>query len=219
MTDTESTEPVGVTVATVLRDLADSRALDLELLAGADGLHRHITNPHPQKTGLALSGFDAYLRGGRLLVFGESEVRYLESLDSQARIRAIRLALTDDLPCVLITGGFAPPPELAVEAEFARLPLLRTSVPTPTAVAKLSALLEDTLAERLILHAVLMDVLGLGVLITGDSGIGKSESALDLIVRGSRGAATLRSTGLPSFAILSRATRRESLPINRPVYS
>ena len=82
---TASSPPPGVTVATVLRDLADSRALDLELLAGADGLGRHITIPHTQKTGLALSGFDAYLRGGRVLVFGESEVRYLESLDPAAR--------------------------------------------------------------------------------------------------------------------------------------
>ena len=83
--------PPGVTVATVLRDLADSRALDLELLAGSDGLGRHITIPHTQKTGLALSGFDAYLRGGRVLVFGESEIRYLEALDSHDRTAHPRL--------------------------------------------------------------------------------------------------------------------------------
>jgi HPr kinase/phosphorylase len=87
---------------------------------------------------------------------------------------------------VLITGGFPPPAELPLEAERSRVPLLKTSVATPTAIAKLSSMLEDSLAERTMIHAVLMDVLGLGVLLAGESGIGKSECALDLIVRGHR---------------------------------
>jgi HPr kinase/phosphorylase len=155
-------------------------------LAGAEGLDRLITSPHIQKTGLALAGFHEYLKPGRALIFGESEIRYLESLETAARIRSLRLALTLDFPCVLITGGFTPPPEVAGEAERASLPLLKTSVSTPTAIAKLSSMLEDSLAERTIMHAVLLDILGLGVLITGESGIGKSECALDLIVRGHR---------------------------------
>src|SRR5438552_9579923 len=73
-----------------------------------------------------------------------------------------------------------------IEAERARVPLITTATATPTAIAKLTSILEDSLAERTILHAVLMDVLGLGVLIAGESGIGKSECALDLIVRGHR---------------------------------
>jgi HPr kinase/phosphorylase len=87
---------------------------------------------------------------------------------------------------VLITGGFPPPPELPAEAERARVPLLKTGIVTPTAIAKLSSILEDSLAERTMMHAVLMDILGLGVLIVGESGIGKSECALDLVVRGHR---------------------------------
>src|SRR5205085_8384088 len=102
------------------------------------------------------------------------------------RIAAVRLAFTLDFPCVLITGGFTPPADVVIEAERARLPLLQTPVPTPTAIAKLTSILEDSLAERTMMHAVLMDVLGLGVLLTGESGIGKSECALDLIVRGHR---------------------------------
>ena len=176
----------GVTVATLLGSRPEAFGLPLELLAGADGLARIITSPHIQKTGLALAGFHAYLKPGRVLIFGESEIRYLESLDAVARARALRLSLTIDFPCVLITGGFSPPPELLSEAEHARLPLLRTPVVTPTAIAKLSSILEDSLAERTMMHAVLMDVLGLGVLIAGESGIGKSECALDLIVRGHR---------------------------------
>lgn len=178
--------PAGVSVATLIASRTDTLGLPLELLSGGDGLERLITSPYIQKTGLALAGFQEYLKPGRVLVFGESEVRYLESLDSAARTRAVRLALSHNFPCVLITGGFTAPPELVVEAERARLPLLRTSIATPTAIAKLTSALEDTLADRITIHAVLMDVLGLGVLITGESGIGKSESALDLIVRGHR---------------------------------
>jgi len=176
----------GITVGALLGSRPEAFGLALELLAGADGLDRAITSPHIQKTGLALSGFHEYLKPGRVLIFGESEIRYLESLDPAARVASMRLALTHDFPCVLITGGFVPPVELIVEAERARLPLMKTGIPTPTAIAKLTSILEDSLAERTILHAVLMDVLGLGVLIAGESGIGKSECALDLIVRGHR---------------------------------
>jgi HPr kinase/phosphorylase len=180
-----SSQPT-VTVAALLASRPEAFGLPLDLLAGADGLERVITSPHIQKTGLALAGFHEYLKRGRVLIFGESEIRYLESLDVEARISALRLSLTLDFPCVLITGGFTPPVELVIEAERARVPLLKTPTPTPTAIAKLASILEDSLAERTILHAVLMDVLGLGVLIAGESGIGKSECALDLIVRGHR---------------------------------
>jgi HPr kinase/phosphorylase len=178
--------PAGVAVGTLLGSRSDAFGLTLELLAGREGLERLITSPHVQKTGLALAGFHEYLKPGRVLIFGESEIRYLESLTAASRTAAMRLAFTSDFPCVLITGGFGPPGELVVEAEHARLPVLKTPVATPTAIAKLSTILEDSLAERTILHAVLLDILGLGVLLAGESGIGKSECALDLIVRGHR---------------------------------
>jgi HPr kinase/phosphorylase len=164
----------------------EAAGLPLELLAGGAGLDRCITSPYIQKTGLALAGFHEYLKPGRVLIFGESEIRYLESLEASARIESLQLALTLDFPCVLITGGFTPPAEVGMEAERSRLPLLKTSVQTPAAIAKLTSVLEDSLAEHTLMHAVLMDILGLGVLMVGESGIGKSECALDLIVRGHR---------------------------------
>jgi HPr kinase/phosphorylase len=179
-------EPQGVTVATVLRDLADSRTLDLELVAGAGGLERRITIPHTQKTGLALSGFDAYLRAGRVLVFGESEVRYLETLTPDDRSAVLRRVFSHGLPCLLITGGFVPTPEARAEADRAGVPLLRTRTGTAEAMSRLSATLDTYLAARGVVHGVLMDILGLGVLMVGESGIGKSECALDLVVRGHR---------------------------------
>jgi len=176
----------GVSVGVLLRSRTETFGLPLELLAGVDGINRVITSPHIQKTGLALAGFHEYLKAGRVLIFGESEIRYLESLAPAARSTALRLALTLDVPCVIITGGFDTPAELLVEAERAKLPILKTTVATPTAIAKLTSILEDSLAERTMMHAVLMDILGLGVLIVGESGIGKSECALDLIVRAHR---------------------------------
>jgi HPr kinase/phosphorylase len=183
---TGNTEPRGVTIATVLRDVAESRALDLELLAGGAGLERRITIPHPQKTGLALSGFDAYLRPGRVLVFGRSEVSYLDNLTAGERGEALRRVFSHDVPCLLVTGGATMPPETVAEADRAGVPLLSSRAATPEAMSRLAAVLDTYLAERGMVHGVLMDILGLGVLMVGESGIGKSECALDLVVRGHR---------------------------------
>jgi HPr kinase/phosphorylase len=179
-----TSESPTVRIAALLRGRIEG--LDLELIAGAEGLGRLITIPYIQKTGLALAGFDEYLRAGRVLIFGESEIRYLEGLDPDVRRQAIRRAFGRDIPCVLITSGFAPPAVLLEEADAAGLPVLRTSTTTPNAIARLTAVLEDRLAVRETVHGVLMDILGLGVLLVGESGIGKSECALDLVVRGHR---------------------------------
>ena len=182
----DTAAPRTVTVATLLRDLEQSRALDIEVVAGRQGLERRITISHPQKTGLALSGFDAYLQGGRVLVFGGSEVHYLETLSAEDRAAALRRVFSHPLPCLVVTGGAAPPVEALAEADRAGVPLLRTRTATPDAIARLSAVLDAHLGPRGTVHGVLMDILGLGVLMVGESGIGKSECALDLVVRGHR---------------------------------
>jgi HPr kinase/phosphorylase len=175
-----------VTVGALLKRRPETQDLAIELLAGGAGLRRAITSPHIQKTGLALAGFHEYLQPARILVFGESEVRYLESLDPPARTAVTESVLQYDIPCVMITGGWTPPPEVLVMADRTAVPLLRTHVATPLAIARIGAILDDALAVRTLIHGVLLDILGLGVLITGESGIGKSECALDLVVRGHR---------------------------------
>jgi HPr kinase/phosphorylase len=175
-----------IKVAGLLKSRAEAIGLPLELLGGSSGLERVISSPHIQKTGLALAGFDAYLQPGRILVFGESEIRYLESLDARSRTNVLAAALGHDIPCVLITGGWNPPAELRAASDRYQVPLLRTPVTTPVSIAKIEYLLDDELAERQLIHGVLMDMLGLGVLIIGESGIGKSECGLDLVVRGHR---------------------------------
>jgi HPr kinase/phosphorylase len=175
-----------VTVGGLLDARPESIGLPVDLLAGGRGLDRRITNPYIQKTGLALAGFHDFLQPGRVLIYGESEIRYIETLDAAGRRDALRRSFATDVPCVLLTGGITAPPDLVLEAERAGVPLLTTQVGTATAIGKLTALLEDRLAVREVIHGVLLDILGLGVLIVGESGIGKSECALDLIVRGHR---------------------------------
>jgi HPr kinase/phosphorylase len=178
--------PGGVTVGTLLGSRGAAAGLALDLLAGASGLDREITLPYIQKTGLALAGFDEYLRTGRVLILGESEIRFLERMDAADRARNLRSLFARDFPCMMITMGLDGPNELADEAARADVPLLRTALPTPVAIARLTNFLEDRLAPRETRHGVLLDILGLGVLLAGESGIGKSECALDLVGRGHR---------------------------------
>lgn len=176
----------GVSVGTLVGLRDEASGLVLDVLAGAAGLDRRITTQFVEKAGLALAGGDECLRPGRALVFGESEVRYLERLDQTARRDVLTRLLERDFPCVLLTDGLEPPPDLVELAEDATVPVLRSELTAPVAMARLTTLLEDRLAPSEVRHGVLVDVLGLGVLVTGESGIGKSECALDLVVRGHR---------------------------------
>lgn len=176
----------GVSVGTLVGLRDEASGLSLDVLAGAAGLDRRITTPFIQKIGLALAGFDEYLRPGRVLVFGESETRFLERMEPAARRETLTKVLARDLPCIMLTLGLEPPDDLVPLAEGAAVPLLRSDLSTPVAMARLTTLLEDRLAPSEVRHGVLLDVLGLGVLVSGESGIGKSECALDLVVRGHR---------------------------------
>lgn len=159
---------------------------DLTLVAGANGLDRVIDQVSLQKTGLALAGLPEYLETGRVLLFGRSEVQYLAALETPERARRLRDVLRPDLPCVVVAAGLPIDDVLRAEADALGVPILRTGVLTSAALVALTALLDDCLAPSATLHGVIVDVLGLGVLLLGDSGIGKSECALDLVVRGHR---------------------------------
>jgi len=179
-------ETARVTVDALVR-ASIAAGVELEVLAGHGGLDRAVDNPYPQKAGLALAGFDASLQAGRVLVFGASEVRFLsQRVDAATRAATIAKVLAQGSACVVLTKRLDPPEGLVAASGDIGVPLLRTALSTPVAFAKLGALLDDMLAPRSSRHGVLVDVLGLGVLMEGESGIGKSECALELIRLGHR---------------------------------
>jgi HPr kinase/phosphorylase len=161
--------------------------LELRVLAGLEGAAtRQLTVARIQKLGLALAGFTHYIHTGRLQIVGQSEIRYLGQLDAERLREAIHNLALEKISCVLVTKGLRPPPELIEAAEAANLPLLSTPVVSSIAINTVTECLQEMLAPLLVRHGVLIDIYGLGVLIEGASGIGKSECALDLIARGHR---------------------------------
>ena len=160
--------------------------LALELLAGEAGLGRVIDHPRVQKPGLALAGFVQSIRPNRLQVLGRTEIEYLKTLDDGAQDRAIQLLFTSGLACSVITTGLAPTPALLEAAERQSVPLFRSQLSSGAFITRVHDFLEEHLSPEVALHGVLLDVFGVGALLTGPSGIGKSECALDLILRGHR---------------------------------
>jgi HPr kinase/phosphorylase len=161
--------------------------LELRVLAGESGAgERELTVPRIQKLGLALAGFTNYIHTGRLQIVGQSEVWFLGQLEPEKRAEAIQHLELERISCVLVTKGLEPPAELVEAAERAQLPLLQTPLLSSVAINVVTDYLQEALAPRAVRHGVLLDVYGLGVLIEGTSGIGKSECALDLISRGHR---------------------------------
>lgn len=161
--------------------------LELRVLAGEEGAAtRQLMVARIQKLGLALAGFTHYIHTGRLQIVGQSEIRYLGQLDAERLREAIHNLTLEKISCVLVTKGLEPPPELIEAAEAASLPLLSTPVVSSIAINTVTQCLQEMLAPLIVRHGVLIDIYGLGVLIEGASGIGKSECALDLIARGHR---------------------------------
>ena len=161
--------------------------LELEVLAGERGLdQRVITNPRIQKPGLALAGVSPYIKPGRLQIVGASEYDYLGTLpETQANQRWFDL-LARGIPAIVSAKGLSPNPVVLEACEREGIPFLRTRRQTSDAISVLAVFLEESLAPRLQIHGVLVDVFSLGTLIVGDAGIGKSECALELIYRGHR---------------------------------
>ncbi|HEX9190323.1 MAG TPA: HPr(Ser) kinase/phosphatase [Vicinamibacteria bacterium] len=165
---------------------AAAQALKLDLAAGRRGLEQRVHLPRVQRPGLALTGYTDYIRYGRVQIVGSSEVGYLSKLPPRRRSAILAQLCRCRITCFVVTKGLVAPPELLQAAEARDIPVLTTPLESTAFIKLLSAFLEERLATRLHLHSVLLDVFGLGVLILGESGIGKSECALDLIDRGHR---------------------------------
>lgn len=159
--------------------------MEIEILAGKRGLQkREITSPRIQKLGLALAGFAHYIHAGRVQIVGQSEIWYLSQLEPEKRKEAILNLDLQNICCILITKKLESPQELTEIADEYELPLLRVSPVSSTAISLTTRFLTESLAPQTTVHGVLLGMFGLGVMILGDSGIGKSECALDLISGG-----------------------------------
>lgn len=181
-----SWEEMQSALAIQVRDLLSEEAasLQLSLLAGKRGLHKELTVPRIQKPGLALLGDVEYLRSGRVQILGASEINYLERLSPTERTRVLHKICSYGVACFIVTKDLEPPSELVEQANRFDIVLLQTPLVSSVCIDKVTDFLDDRLAPRTSLHGDLLDVYGVGVLIIGESGIGKSECALDLIVRG-----------------------------------
>jgi HPr kinase/phosphorylase len=164
----------------------DASSLGLRLRAGRRGLDRVITAQRLQKPGLALAGFMEIVHPGRVQVLGQSEIDFLDRTPGETRARVIEQLCEHEIACFVVSKGLATPPELHGACDRAGIPLLVTGLVSSVLIDRLTRFLERRLAPQLRLHGVLIDVYGLGVLLLGESGVGKSECALDLIVRGHR---------------------------------
>lgn len=160
--------------------------LDLELLAGGEGLVRTISVPRIQKPGLALAGYSVNLHADRIQVLGSTELSYLAQLPENKAQEATKALCSLDLACLVVTKGQSVPENLLVAADRNHIPLLRTPHLSSDFISLITKFLEERLLPVSTLHGVLLDVLGVGVLLQGKSGVGKSECALELILRGYR---------------------------------
>jgi HPr kinase/phosphorylase len=160
--------------------------LGLELIAGAAGVERLITGTSVQKPGLALAGYTNMLEPGRLQVLGQTEIDYLWFLSPLERQEAATRIVDSSPPAIIVSRGADIPEQLIALCERAKVPLVHTGLRSSMLVEALHKFLSNRLARTRSVHGVLVDVFGVGVLIIGKSGIGKSECALELVMRGHR---------------------------------
>jgi HPr kinase/phosphorylase len=180
------TQGANVPLLTV-RSLLDERSgLRLLLLAGEAGLGRRITISRIQKPGLALAGFVRQVHPERVQVLGSTEISFLATLSDADSRNAVEAFVELNPACIVVTKGLELPRVLLESCDRAGVPLLRTPLVSSAAIDAVQKHLELQLAPTASIHAVLLDVLGVGVLLLGKSGIGKSEAALDLIMKGHR---------------------------------
>ncbi|MFY9551004.1 MAG: HPr(Ser) kinase/phosphatase [Thermoanaerobaculia bacterium] len=181
--------------------------LELRVVAGEAGFARAISWGRIQRPGLALAGFLPYIKPGRIQILGESELNYLDTMPEEVRRERIGSICALPVAAFVITKGQRPPDDIVRECRLRKIPLLVSDRTTSVVIQSITRVLEDSLAPSTTLHGVLVDVYGMGLLLLGESGIGKSECALDLVHRGHRLVAddAVEIRRYPNGALVGRA--------------
>jgi len=160
--------------------------LGLELVAGEKGMKEKIRLPEVERPGLSLTGYEKAYTKDRLVIFGKTELAYAKDLDSDVRSSRLRGILSRRIPAVIIARGLKPPTELEGLCNEFKIPLFRSRCVTMDLISQLTVILTEAFAPEITCHGTLVEAFGVGVLIQGDSSVGKSEAALGLIERGHR---------------------------------
>lgn len=159
---------------------------DIKVLVGEDHLDRHITISDLSRPALELTGYFSFYPQNRIQLLGRTELSFVDRMTSDERYIIMKRMCQADTPAFLVSRSQEPPKELIKAATEKGIPVLVSTRPTTRLSSNVTNFLEERLAERISQHGVLVDIYGMGVLIIGDSGIGKSETALELIQRGHR---------------------------------
>ena len=172
-------------MAITVRDLIDK--LRLKVVYGNESLfEKEITTADISRPGLEMTGYFDYYTPERIQLVGMKEWSYLIKMTSHNRHQVLRKMFQPETPVIIIARDLEIPEEMLRAAEEKQIAILSSRVPTSRLSGELSSYLDSLLAERTSVHGVLMDIYGMGVLIQGDSGIGKSETGLELVKRGHR---------------------------------
>ncbi|HOX48255.1 MAG TPA: HPr(Ser) kinase/phosphatase [Spirochaetia bacterium] len=167
-------------------DLKEQNALDLRCICGRKGLSREITVPDLNRPGLALSGFFESFAFQRLQVFGRGENAYLKKIEEEDKTESFEKLFSYPIPACIFTHNLAPGRNFFRLAEEGGCPVLQTGLSSSELTSRILRVLSDIFAPKATLHGVLVEVYGIGILLAGDSGVGKSETALELVERGHR---------------------------------
>ena len=167
-------------------DLREHNHLQLKCIAGRSGLSRTIKNSKISRPGLALTGYFEDFSGSSIQLIGRAEQSYIEMLEKKNEYGNIERIFSYEPPCIVFIGGYKPSEHFVELAEKNATAILSTPLESSDFSRRLYSQLDEVFAATMTIHGVLVDVYGIGVLITGDSGVGKSETALELIERGHR---------------------------------
>lgn len=162
------------------------QALTLELCAGESGLHRPVLQSDIYRPGLEMAGYFDHFPAKRVQLLGTTELTFFANLKKEEKVDRMKRLCSEVTPAIIVAHKMEPPIELLEEANKVGIPVLKTDTATSRFSVMLTNYLEGQLAPMVTMHGVLVDVYGIGVLITGKSGVGKSETALELIKRGHR---------------------------------